>query len=102
NVERRIVELLSRYAERFGEERISERPAVEHELDVERSAQALLDLGERRIGEAACFQRRGIDRGRLSKRGVADGVGFDLCKRAFSVAERAQGFRHRLVDDFEV
>ena len=33
---------------------------------------------------------------------MADGVGFDLGKRAFSVAERAQGFRHRLVDDFEV
>ena len=53
SVERRIVELLSRYAERFGEERVAERPAVEHELDVERRAEALSILASAVIGEAA-------------------------------------------------
>ena len=67
-IECRIVELFRRYAERFGEERVAEGPPVEHELDVESSAQALLDLGKRRIGEAARFQRRGVDRGGLIKR----------------------------------
>ena len=33
---------------------------------------------------------------------MTDGVGFDLGDLAFAVAERAQGFRHRLVDDLEV
>ena len=41
-------------------------------------------------------------RRRLRQRAVADRVGLDLGDLGFAVAERAQRFRHRAVDDLEV
>ena len=41
-------------------------------------------------------------RGRLRQRAVADRVGLDLGDVGFAIAERAQRFRHRAVDDLEV
>ena len=46
----------------------AQRPLVEHELDVERGRQRLLDLGERLVGEALGLQRGVVDAGRLAER----------------------------------
>src|SRR5579863_8941823 len=43
-----------------------------------------------------------IDRRRLAHRTMADGIDDDLGDLAFAIAERAQGGRHRAVDDLEV
>ena len=43
-----------------------------------------------------------VDARRIAKRGVADRIGDDLCNVAFAIAQRPQGFRHRLVDDLEI
>ena len=48
------------------------------------------------------LQRRVVDAGRLAERAVADRVGLDLGDLGLRVAERAQRFRHRAVDDLEV
>ena len=101
-IERRIVELVGRNAELGRQELVAERPAVEDELDVERRAKALLDLGKRFVREAAGFERRGVDCRRLGERGVADRIDFHLGDLACAIAKRAQRFRHRLVDDLEV
>jgi hypothetical protein len=81
---------------------VAERPAVEHELDVEGRRQLLFDAGDRLVVEAARFQRRVIDAGRIRERAVAHGIGLDFREVGFAVAERAQGFRHRAVDDLEI
>ncbi len=81
---------------------VAERPAVEHELDVERGRQLLLDHFDRLGVEALASKRRVVDAGRVRERAVADRIGFDLGDIAFAVAERAERLRHRLVDDLEV
>ncbi len=48
------------------------------------------------------FKRRVVDGGCLAHGAMADGVGFHLRDLALAIAERAQGFRHGLVDDLEV
>ena len=55
-------------------------------------------LGRKALG----VERSVVDRRRLAKRAVADGIDHDLGDVAFAVAEHAQGFRHGAVDDLEV
>ena len=98
----RIVDLAGVEAERLDAELLAERPLVEHELDVEGGRQRLLDHGNRLVGEALGLQRRMVDAGRLAERAVADRIGLDLGDLRWRVAEHAQRFRHRAVDDLEV
>ena len=48
------------------------------------------------------FKRTGVDAGRLVHVAVTGGIGLDFGNLAFRIAERAQGFRHRLIDDLEI
>ena len=101
-VELRIGEVFGRDFQRVAAEFLAERPLVERELDVERGRQRLLDLGDGFVVKALLPQGGVVDAGRLAEIAVADGIGFDLGDVAFAVAERAQRFRHRAVDDLEV
>ncbi len=102
DLERRIGELLGRDAERVAQEVLAERPAVEHELDVEGGLEVLLDRRDLLVGEAARFERRDVDRRRLAERAVADRIGLDLGDLGLAIAERAQRIRDGAVDDLEV
>ena len=89
-------------AERVADEVLAQRPLVEGELDVECGRQRLLDPGDGLVGEALGLQRADIDRRRVGQRAVAHRVSLDLGDLAFAIAERAQRFRHRAVDDLPV
>ena len=102
DLERRVGEARSRDAERVAQEVLAERPAVEHELDVEGGLEVLLDRRDLLVGEAAGFERRDIDRRRLAERAVADRIGLDLGDLGLAIAERAQRIRDGAVDDLEV
>ena len=95
-------ESLGRDLQRVAAELFAQRPLVEGELDVEGGGQRLLHLGDGLVGEALGLQRRVVDAGRLRQRAVADRVDLDLGDLRFRVAERAQRFRHRAVDDLPV
>ena len=85
-------------AKKFG----AQRPFVEGELDVEGGRQRLFHFLDRFGRKAFGLQRGVIDRRGLAERAVADRIGDDLGDIAFAIAEHAQGFRHRAVDDLEV
>ena len=100
--ERRIIQLIRRNIKRPGEEVVAQRPFVEHELDVEGRRHALFNSGDLLIREALGAQRRMVDAGSLCNRTMANGIGFDFCNLAFRIAECAERFWHRAVDDLEV
>ncbi len=101
---------LGRDAERLTQKLLAERPFVEHELDVEGGGQRLVDLlddlrreplgGKRRMVDRR--RVRMVDRRRVRQRAVADRIGLDLGDLGLAVAEHAQSFRHRAVDDLEI
>ena len=101
-IKRRIGELFGGNLERVDQEGVTECPTVEHELDVEGSAQAAFDFCQAFVRESSSFEARVVDGGGLAQRGVANRVGFDLGDLVLRIAERAKGFRHRLVDNLEV
>jgi hypothetical protein len=80
----------------------AQRPLVEDELDVEGGRQRLFHLLDRFRGKAFGLQRGVIDRRRLLEHAVADRISDDLGDLAVVIAEHAQRFRHRAVDDLEV
>ena len=101
-VEARIVELFGRHFQRAGEEIGAERPSVEDEFDVEGAGERLLQRLDLLVGEAARLQARDIDAGRLRQARMADRIGLDLGDLGGPVAEHAQGFGHRAIDDLPI
>jgi len=75
------------------QEILAKGPFVEGELDVERGRKGRFHLRESFVGEALGFQGGNVDRGRVGKRAVADGIGLDLRDVRFTIAERAQRLR---------
>jgi hypothetical protein len=100
-IETRIGELLRRDAE-LSHELLAQGPLVEGKLDVEGRRQCLLHLLDRLGGEALLLERGVVDAGRLAQAAVADRIGLDLGDLRRRVAEHAQRFRHRAVDDLEI
>ncbi len=62
----------------------------------------LFHRGDGFLGKTLLLERRVVDAGRLRQRAVADGIDLDLGDFGGRVAEHAQRFRHRAVDDLEV
>ena len=95
-LEGRVVQPLGRDLERVPVRKSS--PSV-HLLNTNLMSKALfrprLDRVDLLVREALGAQRRGVDRGRLRERAVADRVGLDLGDLGFAVAERAQRVRAR-------
>ena len=100
--EGRIIELLGWYFQISGKEINAQVPFVKHKLDVESGAEAFLELLDHVIGEALGAQCRVVDAGRLRERAMAHRIGLDLGQFVLAVAERAERFRHGLVDDLEI
>ena len=93
HVEGHVIELLLAEAEHVGAELTAERPLVEHELDVERGRQLLLDGTELRRREALGFQSVVIDAWRILQRAVADRIVDDAFDGGIVIAEHAQWLR---------
>src|SRR6202035_2116063 len=88
--------------ERVAQEVFAKRPFVEGEFDVERGRQRRLNLYQSFVGKTLGPQGGNVDRGRVGKRAVADGIGLDLRDVAFAISESAQCLRDCAVDDLEV
>ena len=101
-VERGERQVLGADAELVAAEFLAQRPLVEGELDVEGGRQRLVELGDRFVGEAFGLESCVVDAGGLRERAVADRIDLDLGDLGFAVAERAQGFGHRAVDDLPI
>src|SRR5579885_2241377 len=101
-IEVRGGKLVGRNFQDVAAEILAERPLVEGELDVEGRRQCLLDLGDGLVGKAFGLEGGVVDRRRLRERAVSHGIGLDLGDLRLAVAERAQRFRHRAIDDLPV
>src|SRR5450432_335491 len=98
---RRVI-ALRRDLEGLAQRLDAKRPLVEDEANVESAAKRRLDLVDRLLRQTLGPERRMIDARRMGERRPADRIGDDVGDLLLVIAERAQGFRRRAVDDLEI